>query len=53
MWLTLLGGLAVSVTGAYLAIRRVRNDVALLFRFVVKPRAVVKPAPRETDMIGA
>lgn len=53
MWLPLLGGLAVSVTGIYLAIRRIRSDVALLFRIVVKRRTVVKPVPRETDMIGA
>jgi uncharacterized iron-regulated membrane protein len=32
MWLTMLGGLAVSITGVYLAIRRIRSDVAMLFR---------------------
>ena len=29
---TLLGGLAVSLTGVYLAIRRIRSDAAVLFR---------------------
>jgi hypothetical protein len=53
MWLTLLGGLAVSATGVYLAVRRVRSDLALLFRVVVKRRAVLNQAPRKTDMIGA
>jgi len=32
MWLTLLGGLALSVTGVYLAVRRVRSDIAVVFR---------------------
>jgi uncharacterized iron-regulated membrane protein len=32
MWLTLLGGFAVSVTGVYLAFRRVRNDIVILAR---------------------
>jgi hypothetical protein len=32
MWLTLLGGLAASVTGVYLAFRRVRSDVFVLLR---------------------
>ena len=32
MWLTMLGGLAVSVTGVYLAIRRIRSDVVMLTR---------------------
>jgi uncharacterized iron-regulated membrane protein len=32
MWLTLLGGLAASVTGIYLAFRRVRSDVIVLLR---------------------
>jgi hypothetical protein len=36
----LLGGLAVTITGFYLAIRRIRNDVTLLFRFVVGRRKV-------------
>jgi hypothetical protein len=34
MWLTLLGGLALSVTGVWLAIRRVRSDVILLWQWV-------------------
>jgi hypothetical protein len=32
MWLTLLGGLAGSVTGVYLAFRRVRSDIFVLLR---------------------
>jgi uncharacterized iron-regulated membrane protein len=34
MWLTLLGGLGLSLTGVWLAVRRVRNDVFLLWRSV-------------------
>ena len=47
MWLTLLGGLAISITGTYLAIRRIRSDVAMLLRFVGKRRAMAKPASQE------
>jgi uncharacterized iron-regulated membrane protein len=32
MWLTLLGGLAASVTGIYLAFRRVQSDIFVLLR---------------------
>ena len=32
MWLTMLGGLVVSVTGVYLGVRRIRSDVAMLRR---------------------
>ena len=32
MWLTLLGGLAVSATGVYLGFRRVRSDIVMVFR---------------------
>jgi hypothetical protein len=32
MWLTMLGGLAVSVTGVYLGVRRIRSDVTMLLR---------------------
>ena len=32
MWLTLLGGVALSVTGVYLAVRRVRSDIIVLLR---------------------
>jgi uncharacterized iron-regulated membrane protein len=32
MWLTLLGGIAVSLTGVYLALRRVRSDIIVLLR---------------------
>jgi hypothetical protein len=34
MWLTLLGGFGVSVTGLYLAFRRVRSDLIALSRSV-------------------
>src|SRR5438477_1499352 len=32
MWLTMLGGLAVSLTGVYLAVRRIRSDFTMAFR---------------------
>jgi hypothetical protein len=32
MWLTLLGGLALSLTGVYLSWRRIRSDVIVLLR---------------------
>ena len=32
MWLMLLGGLAASITGVYLAFRRVRSDILVLLR---------------------
>jgi uncharacterized iron-regulated membrane protein len=32
MWLTLLGGLALSLTGVYLSLRRVRSDIIVLLR---------------------
>ena len=32
MWLTLLGGIALSVTGVYLAVRRARSDIIVLLR---------------------
>jgi hypothetical protein len=32
MWLTLLGGLGVSITGVWLAFRRIRSDVIVLSR---------------------
>ncbi len=37
----LLGGLAVTITGCYLAIRRIRNDVTLLFRSVVRRKTAI------------
>jgi len=37
----LLGGLASTVTGFYLAVRRIRNDVVLLFRFIGRRKAAV------------
>jgi uncharacterized iron-regulated membrane protein len=33
MWLTLLGGLALSITGVWLAVRRVRSDVILSWQW--------------------
>jgi hypothetical protein len=35
----MLGGFAVSATGVYLALRRVRNDLGTLFRLLARPRA--------------
>jgi hypothetical protein len=37
----LLGGLASAVTGFYLAIRRIRHDVVLLFRFIARRKVAV------------
>jgi uncharacterized iron-regulated membrane protein len=34
MWLTLLGGLGLSTTGVWLAVRRVRNDLIVLWQCV-------------------
>jgi hypothetical protein len=40
MWLTLLGGLGLSVTGVWLAVRRVRSDVIRLWQRVRRFTAV-------------
>ena len=37
----MLGGLASAVTGFYLAIRRIRHDVVLLFRFIARRKVVI------------
>jgi uncharacterized iron-regulated membrane protein len=37
----LLGGLASTVTGFYLAVRRIRNDVVLLFRFIGRRQTAI------------
>jgi uncharacterized iron-regulated membrane protein len=47
----MIGGIAVSATGVYLAIRRVRNDFVVLFRFIARqqgaaPRGVVAATER-------
>jgi hypothetical protein len=45
----MLGGLALTTTGFYLALRRIRNDIMLLFRFIGRR----KPAPSERcDPLG-
>jgi hypothetical protein len=45
----MLGGLALTITGFYLALRRIRNDIMLLFRFIDRR----KPAPAERgDPVG-
>jgi hypothetical protein len=44
MWLTLLGGFGLSVTGVWLAVRRVRNDVILLWQ-CVRRLATARRAP--------
>jgi hypothetical protein len=36
----LLGGLASAVTGFYLAIRRIRQDAVLMFRFIARRKVV-------------
>jgi hypothetical protein len=41
----LLGGLAGSGTGVYLAVRRIRSDLVALFRLVTGARSA-RPAPR-------
>ena len=38
----MLGGSAVSATGVYLAVRRVRNDVTMLFRALTSSRGIVR-----------
>ena len=37
----MLGGLALTVTGFYLAVRRIRNDVMLLFRFISRRKTAI------------
>ena len=45
----MLGGLGLTVTDFYLAVRRVYNDVVLLFRFIGKRRpAIIEKA----DAVG-
>jgi hypothetical protein len=46
----LLGGLASAVTGFYLAIRRIRHDVVLLFRFIARRRSQLR---REATRSGS
>jgi uncharacterized iron-regulated membrane protein len=41
----MLGGLALTTTGFYLALRRIRNDVLLLYRFIVRRKP---PRPEAT-----
>jgi hypothetical protein len=45
MIMLLLGGLAASGTGVYLAVRRIRSDLVVLFRLVAGARSA-PPAPR-------
>jgi hypothetical protein len=40
----MLGGLALTTTGFYLALRRIRNDILLLFHLIRRR----KPAPAES-----
>ena len=47
----LLGGLALTTTGLYLAVRRVRDDVVALFRFAARRGTVPEAAPSNTDPI--
>ena len=41
----MLGGAAVSATGVYLAVRRVRNDVIVLFRALTSSRCIARRNP--------
>ena len=41
----MLGGSAVSATGVYLAVRRVRNDVTMLFRALTSSRGIARRNP--------
>jgi uncharacterized iron-regulated membrane protein len=45
MWLTLMGGLGLSTTGVWLAVRRVRNDVTLLSQWVRRFATARRPRP--------
>jgi uncharacterized iron-regulated membrane protein len=47
MWVTLLGGLAVSATGVYLAVRRVRSDVIVAVRSF-RQLAMGRRKPKQT-----
>jgi hypothetical protein len=38
----MLGGFALSATGVYLAVRRVRNDVIMLLRAVISSRGIAR-----------
>jgi hypothetical protein len=41
----MLGGAAISATGVYLAVRRVRNDVTMLFRALTSSRGIARRNP--------
>jgi uncharacterized iron-regulated membrane protein len=43
----MLGGFALSATGVYLAVRRVRNDVILLFRSVTSSSGIARRGSAE------
>jgi uncharacterized iron-regulated membrane protein len=45
----MLGGLASTVTGFYLAIRRIRHDVVLLFRFIARRKVAIA---QKGDAVG-
>jgi hypothetical protein len=38
----MLGGSVVSATGVYLAVRRVRNDIIMLFRALTNSRDIAR-----------
>jgi hypothetical protein len=45
----MLGGLASTITSFYLAIRRIRHDVVLLFRFIARRKVAT---PQKGDAVG-
>jgi uncharacterized iron-regulated membrane protein len=45
----MLGGLALTVTGFYLAVRRISNDAVLLFRFISRRKA---PIAEKVDAVS-
>jgi hypothetical protein len=45
----MLGGLALTVTGFYLAVQRIRNDVVLLFRFIGRRQTAIT---EKRDAVG-
>jgi len=49
----MLGGLAVTATGLYLAVRRVRNDIVTVSRLLARRGAAVQPAPLKADQADA
>jgi uncharacterized iron-regulated membrane protein len=49
----MLGGLGVTATGLYLAVRRIRNDVVTVSRLLARRGAAVQPASLNPDRVDA